>query len=82
MSIPNYRPLTASSSQSLFETITGNLQSLSKTINMTDLTPLGERDVNTVNTPKPQQGDKGSVKTKVCSDAFIESSVYSSRVLT
>ena len=70
MSIPNYRPLTASSTQSLFETITGNLQSLSNSINMPDLTPtneaLRERDVNTIlNQAKSQKDVKGSVKTEV-----------------
>lgn len=67
MPVPDYVPFTASNSRNSFEAITTNLQNLSKTITMPEITPLGERDANSIiQAPKSKKGTKKGGKSEVC----------------
>lgn len=82
MSIPDYVPFTASNSRDSFETITANLQNLSKAINMPEITPLGERDANSIiPQPKSKKGAKEAGKSEVCSGSIFNLILCSSNVL-
>jgi hypothetical protein len=72
MSIPEYVPFTASNSRDSFEAITTNLQNLSKTIKMPEITPLGERDANSIiPQPKSKKGAKEAGESEVCNGPFF-----------